>query len=255
MQRVDEIASYAATRRCRHGHISAYLGGRLLSQCRVCDNCQPALSILKSSVAQLDLPGERQQFEIVLSCIASAHGGWGQANLVNILRGGARASQAGKSSKQWKALSFRSQAALEGLVSRLLGAEMLSQRQLSHGGVVLELTPTGRAALQDPARLQALLKTGPSTPPQGLTEADAPSGPLDEALHERLKTWRREVAQAAGVPLYVVAHNSLLQQIAAARPQNAAELTAIKGMGPKRLEQYGVAILKLVKEQGADHLH
>ncbi|MCP4636865.1 MAG: RecQ family ATP-dependent DNA helicase, partial [Methyloversatilis sp.] len=33
VQRVDEIAAYAATRRCRHGHISAYLSGQTMKAC------------------------------------------------------------------------------------------------------------------------------------------------------------------------------------------------------------------------------
>jgi superfamily II DNA helicase RecQ len=48
------------------------------------------------------------------------------------------------------------------------------------------------------------------------------------------------------VPPYVVAHDSLLQRIATAKPRDEAQLGQIKGIGPKKLAQYGAAILRIV---------
>ncbi len=158
-QRVDEIAAYAATGRCRHGHISAYLSGRPMDDCQACDNCRPDAFTLRSD-AELDLPGEREQLQTILRCIATAPWGWGRANLVNILIGGARASQRGRESPQWGALSFRSQAAVGKQLDRLIAADFLRPRQLDHGGIVLDLTPAGRAALEEPERLAPLMRHG-----------------------------------------------------------------------------------------------
>jgi ATP-dependent DNA helicase RecQ len=160
VQRVDEIAAYAVTRRCRHGHISAYLSGQPLKACQSCDNCRPDLLPLGSrgsltSSAARDLPSEREQLQIILRCVAKTS--WGRANLVYILRANPRASGAGRKSPQWGALGFRSAAAVKGLVERLLAAGMLHPRQLGHGGVVLDLTPAGRAALKNPASLESLV--------------------------------------------------------------------------------------------------
>jgi superfamily II DNA helicase RecQ len=48
--------------------------------------------------------------------------------------------------------------------------------------------------------------------------------------------------------MHFVAQYQLVRRIAAARPQNEAELAAIKGIGPIRLAKYGADILALVKE-------
>ena len=53
VQRVDEIAAYAQTHRCRHGHINAYLGGRAIERCTACDNC-----VDSPNPAQDDLDGD-----------------------------------------------------------------------------------------------------------------------------------------------------------------------------------------------------
>jgi ribonuclease D len=54
---------------------------------------------------------------------------------------------------------------------------------------------------------------------------------VDEGLFQQLRAWRRETAQAGGVPPFVVAHDAVLQRVAAVRPKNEAELAQIKGKG------------------------
>jgi superfamily II DNA helicase RecQ len=113
---------------------------------------------------------------------------------------------------------------------------------------VLELTPAGRATLQDPTRLRPLvIESLPLIAAQDKpTDNTAPEPPMDDALFERLRSWRKETAREAGVPPYVVAHDSLLRDIATVRPQTESQLIQIKGMGPKKLDKYGAAILVVV---------
>jgi DNA helicase-2/ATP-dependent DNA helicase PcrA len=65
-------------------------------------------------------------------------------------------------------------------------------------------------------------------------------------LYDRLKVWRLEVARAEQVPAYVVFSNSTLALIARDRPGTEAELAAISGVGPAKLERYGSAVLAVV---------
>lgn len=67
-------------------------------------------------------------------------------------------------------------------------------------------------------------------------------------LLEKLKAWRRETAQKAGVETYRVLSNAALSEIARMRPGTKAELLAIKGVKEKKFAQYGAAILALVGE-------
>jgi len=146
-------------------------------------------------------------------------------------------------------LRFRSETAVDDLLRRLVGAGLLRARQLEHGGVVLDLTPAGRTALQDPALLEPLVSKSPAPSRSKAKQAqtDECAGQIDETLLQRLRAWRRETAQAAKQPPYFIAQDALLRRIATVRPRNTTELAAIKGMGPKKLEQYGAAILALVR--------
>ncbi len=60
---------------------------------------------------------------------------------------------------------------------------------------------------------------------------------------EALKAWRLERARRDEVPAYLVFHNATLEEIAGRRPRSLAELAAVPGVGPAKLEQYGEDVL------------
>ena len=65
-------------------------------------------------------------------------------------------------------------------------------------------------------------------------------------LFERLRDWRRKRAQADGVPAYVVFHDRTLQEIAERKCKDWADLAAVSGVGPAKLERYADEILAIV---------
>jgi ATP-dependent DNA helicase RecQ len=65
---------------------------------------------------------------------------------------------------------------------------------------------------------------------------------------ERLRAWRREAASTAGVPAYVILHDATLREIAQAQPGSLEALGMISGIGAKKLEAHGQAILELLAE-------
>ena len=76
--------------------------------------------------------------------------------------------------------------------------------------------------------------------------AEAPAVEPDDPLLASLKRWRRERAQAEGRPAYVVFHDATLSAIAARRPASEAELRAVPGVGPAKIERYGADVLAAV---------
>jgi ATP-dependent DNA helicase RecQ len=61
-----------------------------------------------------------------------------------------------------------------------------------------------------------------------------------------LKAWRLAEARTQAVPPYVVFHDSTLAAIAEARPRTLQALAGISGMGTKKLERYGAALLEVL---------
>lgn len=66
----------------------------------------------------------------------------------------------------------------------------------------------------------------------------------DFARFADLRQWRKEVAQAEGVPLYAVFTNEQLAAIVQQRVESLAALGEIEGIGPARLERYGAGVLE-----------
>lgn len=62
-----------------------------------------------------------------------------------------------------------------------------------------------------------------------------------------LRTWRTGRSHADGVPAYIVVNDKHLRGIALAQPTSAAELVACDGIGPAKLERYGVEILAVIE--------
>jgi ATP-dependent DNA helicase PIF1 len=76
------------------------------------------------------------------------------------------------------------------------------------------------------------------------TEAPVPAG--NPELLAALKAWRLEEARRRSVPSYVIAHDTVLEQVAQNPPQSKQKLLGIKGFGPKKLEDYGQAVMDIV---------
>jgi DNA helicase-2/ATP-dependent DNA helicase PcrA len=65
-------------------------------------------------------------------------------------------------------------------------------------------------------------------------------------LFDRLKEWRRTRASTDGVPAYVVFHDKTLAEIAERKPRDWADLAAVPGIGPAKLDRYADEVLAIV---------
>ena len=120
-------------------------------------------------------------------------------------------------------------------------AAIAEERRLLYVGITrarrhLALTWTRR-----PSRFLAEL--GVATGPQKRRRSDEE---LPPAFHT-LRQWRLERAKADEVPAYVVFHNSTLEAIAERGPRTLAELAAVPGVGPSKLERYGPDVLRALE--------
>ena len=92
----------------------------------------------------------------------------------------------------------------------------------------------GKALTTGPERKIGRCSTCPSTADQGLVD--------------RLKAWRLAEANAASMPAFVIFTDATLMAIAERQPASLAELSAIPGVGPAKLERYGQALLALLAQ-------
>jgi ATP-dependent DNA helicase RecQ len=112
----------------------------------------------------------------------------------------------------------------------------------AYGG--LSFGPAARPILKGEEELHI------TVPPQRRRQRrDRQAGPADP-LFEALREARRALAADAGVPPYVVFHDSTLREIAAVRPRSLGELARVNGVGEAKLARYGDAMLAAVEAAG-----
>jgi superfamily II DNA helicase RecQ len=91
------------------------------------------------------------------------------------------------------------------------------------------------------------LELAPAAPPRSRTgPGPAVTVARGGAVFDRLKEWRRKRAKADGVPAYVVFHDRTLAEIAESECKDWADLAAISGVGPAKLERYADEVLAVV---------
>ena len=71
---------------------------------------------------------------------------------------------------------------------------------------------------------------------------------VNPELFERLRAVRRRLADAEGVPAYIVFSDAVLREMAKHAPRSRAELLAVSGVGPVKLERYGEAFLEELRQ-------
>ncbi len=72
---------------------------------------------------------------------------------------------------------------------------------------------------------------------------------VDTALLDRLKVLRRRLADADGVPAYIVFSDRTLIDMAQRKPRTPAELLGVSGVGAAKLERYGSEFLQEISKR------
>ncbi|MBI5709395.1 MAG: ATP-dependent DNA helicase RecQ [Candidatus Eisenbacteria bacterium] len=99
----------------------------------------------------------------------------------------------------------------------------------------------------------AIPRRGASAPGARAAAGSAPfaragEGIANPELFERLRALRKRLADAEGVPAYIVFSDAVLRQMAQHVPKSRTEMLALSGVGPVKLERYGAAFLEALRE-------
>jgi ATP-dependent DNA helicase RecQ len=118
------------------------------------------------------------------------------------------------------------------------------------GATVEWLTP--RAPEPMPGDPPIKLKL-PTDKPRKKLRAPQPSEievamPLDDALLDFFRLWRRDEARRRGVPAYVVMHDTSLEDLCRKRPKTLEQLRQVSGFGDVKTAAFGPGILKALEE-------
>jgi ATP-dependent DNA helicase RecQ len=232
LEHLHQMRRYAQAARCRHAALSEYFGQTYeASNCGGCDVCLGETQ---------NLPDSHVTAQKIISCVARLGERFGVRHVSEVLRGAKTAAiqrHGHERLSTYGLLAELDQRTCENLVHQLLDQDYLSRS--SGDRPVVTLNARSWEVLRD-QREVVLLEPRLKQATRSRSEADDWEG-VDRNLFERLRQWRRRVADSRGKPAWTI------RSIARDQPDSPAALLRCKGIGEKRLADHGAAILEIVR--------
>ena len=243
IQHLDAIVRYAEEERiCRRRPLLNYFGEPYSAEsCSNCDNCSSA----PTPLTDITIPAQK-----FLSCVKRADEKFGAGHIVDILLG----------SKNEKVLRWgHDKLTTYGIGTELtkkqwthLARQLLSMGYLKQEGEFHTLSLTAKA-------LESLRKREPILGVvQEAERVKKEKKKVEELDYQRglfaiLRQKRKDMADEAGVPPYVIFSDRTLMEMAAYFPRSTESLLTISGVGQVKARQYGDPFLEVVRSYCEKH--
>ncbi len=230
-EHLKALTRYAESDTCRRVPLLGYFGERFTTEnCGMCDNCQAGEKV------KVDITIPAQKF---LSCVKRTGERFGMVHITDVLLG----------SGNQKVLKFGHQNLSTYGIGKDLTREqwMLVARQLIQRDMLIQdehgslcLSQKAYEALKNRETILGILEK-----PQPAGQAEKPAH--DRDLFEILRGKRKELADKARVPPYVIFSDRTLVEMATYFPQSLNSMMDINGVGAVKLQHYGQLFLELIQ--------
>jgi ATP-dependent DNA helicase RecQ len=259
LEKLAQMQSYARSG-CRRRFLLEYFGQEPpWARCGTCDQCRGSSEELK--------PLSSEQETIVrklLACMARMGRPFSPGFITKVARG----------STESRVRSFGfDRLSTHGLLSDVPESEVLGLlKELSFSGAVAETFVTrtidGREVTYPECSITDLgwqlmnqelpgfemrypSPASPKSAKKKRKSRKARNTPVsDGGLLSRLRSVRSQLGRIHDVPLYVVASNRSLEEMAETQPRSKEALGSVHGMGPKRIKRYGGPFLDAIRTWG-----
>ena len=240
MASLQQIANYCGGLVCRHRTLVEHFGEAWeRDSCEACDVCSGALELVDDPL----LIARK-----ILSSVVRQGSRFGGDYTAMVLKGSQDQRVLDNRHNElstWGLLADESKKTIREWIEQLVVQNYMVKRGEYN---VLELTSSGVELLRGEGSPR-LLKPAPAKrkPGEGKNAADSWEG-VDHDLFDRLRELRRGLAGDRGVPPYVVFNDATLREMARSRPATSEELNQVRGVGEKKLAQYGDLFLGCIAE-------
>jgi len=255
MKKIDSVVEYVESEECKRKFILNYFGEDYNGMCNACSVCNPLLNPMSEGIEFVDeeviedtnnegkeTMGESTRIAFdILELVKNLDFHAGRAFLADILIGSKSKriiNQKLQESSYYGILKGYTADEAKGIIDQLIEEGYLVKKQGSSNfpRPLLYVSGLAEKALEErtPIHLRLPVK-------KEVVQESANLGMLGE-----LKKWRRDIASEKGIPAYCVFHDSTLIGIANQLPKTREELETIKGVGRKKIEDYGEEILRIV---------
>lgn len=241
--RLNALLGLAEAMACRRQVLLGYFG-EVTEPCGHCDLCDTPAQTFDAT----------DPVRKALSAMLRTEEWYGAGHLIDILRGNDTAKIRDKGHDRLPTFGVGrdlSKSAWDAVFRQMMGRDLIRPDGERYGA--LRMTDAARPILRGEAtitlRKDTITQATPRLPIKTqVSEEDAP-------LLSALKSKRRALAEAAGVPAYVIFPDKTLIEMAEKRPLTLDQMMGISGVGAKKLESYGALFLAVITGAQPQVLH
>jgi ATP-dependent DNA helicase RecQ len=238
--KLDALLGLCETAQCRRVRLLHYFG-EASEPCNNCDTCLDPPETWDATVAA----------QKALSAIYRTEQRFGAVHLIDVLQGKESERVLKWNHHQLSVFGIGkdlSEQEWRGVFRQLVAMGFAQVDHLAYGA--LKLTNNARGILrgeQPVAMRRVVERVKEKLSRKKSINVSMPDNPAPNASYlALLKDWRLKEANQQGVPAYVIFHDATLAEIAARQPATLDELADIAGIGKRKLERYGEALLDVM---------
>lgn len=245
-KRLNALLGLAEAKRCRRQTLLGYFGETLAEPCGNCDLCRDRPALFDATEAA------RKAFSAILRTGES----FGAEHLIAILRGERGEKVLARGHDQLPTFGVGkdlTRPQWQTIFRQMMGLDLIRPDPARHGA--LRLTQSARPVLRGDETLELRADTvhrAGATPERRVLAQVAEE---DEGLLSALKARRRALAEAQGVPAYVIFPDRTLIEMATSRPATLDALRGVTGVGAVKLERFGAEFLAVLTGAAPQPVH
>lgn len=233
LEKLQTIINYVNTSKCLRRYILNYFGEEGKEECGNCSNC---LAEIKKVDATIDA-------QKILSCIYRLKQKYGVATIVDCLKGSRNKNSREKNLEKVSTFGLMKEkdtSYIKDLVGVLVADGYIKVTGATYP--VLKLTEKSKQVLLDGEKI-LINKIEKEETKITKQESD-----FDQGLFNHLKAVRLKMARKRNIPPFIIFSDSSLKEMAKKKPKTEEEMLDIKGVGDKKLIQYGDMFLLEIKD-------
>lgn len=239
-QQLRQVLSYAESAECRRAIQLRYFGEAFEPPCGACDNCTSPREIQ-------DWTTPAQQFLSCIARLAQRRERYGAAHIIDILRGSEAQKVIDRGHRSLSVYGIGKDRSIDEwrhLVRNLIHQGLVNETQ--DGYPVLVLNQDSWSVLRGERKVTIAAAA------KRERRAKKSSSPITSSAHDplfdRLRALRKQLADEAGVPPYVIFHDATLREMSQRHVTSLEEFARIPGVGATKLAKYGEAFVSEIQK-------
>lgn len=236
LEKLQTIINYVNTNKCLRAFILEYFGQDYEGHCDFCSNC---LDDIKKEDKTVDA-------QKILSCIFRLDQKYGISTVVDCLKGSKNKNAREKELENistYGIMKEKSAEEIKDLIGVLIADGYIKVVGLDYP--VLALTEKSKDILFSKTKFYAR-KTEAKKSVKHKEQNLGSQG--DQDLFEKLKKLRLDLSKLRKIPPFIIFSDQTLKDMAIKKPKNEEEFLGVKGVGEKKLIQYGDLFIEEIKD-------